>query len=260
MEVKSLHDKFAKVLEQYHIANKLGDNDYKFVNRIFENGIVKYRNRLSAIGFSNYNKVLDAGCGFGQWSLALAELNTEVYSCDISPLRTHFLLDLASELMINNITVKTSKLEVLPYDDQTFDAVFCYGVIFLSDWKKSLAELKRVLKPGGNLYLTANELGWYLYLWKEEHNKANDYDPKAISAKVMLNTLQYARTGVHIPGEDIIIAKKDIVNELESLGFKNVFFDCEGTLHLSDSASKPEPFFLGEYSGQLAVYEVLANL
>jgi ubiquinone/menaquinone biosynthesis C-methylase UbiE len=41
----------------------------------------------------------------------------------------------------------------LPYQEQTFDAVFNYGIVHhLEDWQQGLREVSRVLKPGGCFY------------------------------------------------------------------------------------------------------------
>jgi len=240
-------------------ANRIGYNDRLFIQRIYGEGLVKYQDRLSAIGFSENHHVLDAGCGYGQWSLALAEMNTQVSSCDISPLRIDFLSYLAKKLGVANLDLQVSVIDILPYPDACFDAVFCYGVIFLTPWRRSLAELARVLKPGGRLYVNANGLGWYMFLWQEEHNKADDYDPKAIAAQTFADTLRYDRDGVYEPGMNLIIEPKSMEAEIQRLGFLGIEFASEGTLHLNKTVTTPKPFFKGEYNGQVGVYEMFAT-
>lgn len=237
-------------------ANRLGHNDRLFLQRIFGEGLLKYQNRLNAIGFSKHDHVLDAGCGYGQWSLALAEMNRQVSSCDISPLRIDFLSNLAENLGVTNLDIQLCGIDAFPHSDACFDAVFCYGVIFLTPWRQSLAELARVLKPGGILYVNANGLGWYMFLWQEEHNKADDYDPKAIAAQTFADTLRYDREGVCKPGSNLIIEPKSIDAELQRLGFHGIEFAAEGALHLNKTAAAPKPFFKGEYYGQVGIFEV----
>lgn len=240
-------------------ANEIGHNDYLFLKRIYKEGLQKYIDRLKAIGFSERAKVLDAGCGYGQWSLALALMNEKVESCDISPLRVRFLQAMADELGITNLTAKVSGIDVMPYPDNHFDSIFCYGVIFLTPWRKTLTELTRVLKPGGRLYVNANGLGWYMFLWQEEHNKADDYDPKAIAAKCLSDTLVYDRKGIYEPGMNLIIEMEIIKKELEGLGFQQIQIAQEGGLKLDQYAPPPVPFFKGDYKGCECVYEIVAT-
>ena len=238
---------------------RIGHNDSLFLQRIYQEGLSKYVDRLNAIGFTNREKVLDAGCGFGQWTLALAQLNCFVSACDISPLRIDLVRVLVNELAVTNLDICKSSIDSLPYADASFDAVFCYGVIRLTPWRKSLIELARVLKPGGVLYVNASGLGWCLHLWQDEHNKAEDYDPKAIAAGTLVDTLRYDREGHHEPGMSLIIELNALEIELRKLGFLNMKTAHEGGLHLDKSKSEPSPFFKGEYYGQLGAYELVAN-
>ena len=67
------------------------DSEKSFFQRIYSDGIIKYKRRLQAIGFSGEEMVLDAGCGYGQWSLALSELNKNVESLDFSKKRIKYV-------------------------------------------------------------------------------------------------------------------------------------------------------------------------
>lgn len=238
---------------------RIGHNDSAFLKRIYGEGLTKYIDRLTAIGFAGHGHVLDAGCGFGQWSLALSFLNHWVTACDISATRVDVLRDLADNLAIANLDIKTNGIDMLPFPDASFDAVFCYGVIFLTPWRKSLRELSRVLKRGGSLYVNANGLGWYMFLWQEEHNKVDDYDPKAIAARAFTDTLRYDREDHYEPGVNLIIEPTQIQHELQQLGFTNVQIADEGRLHVDNAYAAPKPFLKGEYCGQRGIYEVLAR-
>ncbi len=240
--------------------SRFGHNDRGYLQRIYSEGLDKYIDRLRAIGFAGHGNVLDAGCGYGQWSLALAGMNQYVSACDISPLRVEFLSDLTRELAVSNIEFHVNSLDALPYADASFDAIFCYGVIFLTPWRHSLAQLARVMKPGGTLYVNANGLGWYTYLWQEEHNKADDYDPKAIAARSFIDTLRYDREGVYESGMNLIIEPQAMEDELRGFGFVDILTAAEGCLRLDASVPPPKPFFKGEYNGQVGVYEVIGKL
>ncbi len=239
--------------------SRIGHNDSLFLHRIYREGLSKYVDRLRAIGFTNQANVLDAGCGYGQWSLALAQLNPLVSACDISPLRIDVVREMVMELAVSNLDLCTSCIDSLPYADASFDAVFCYGVIRLTPWRKSLSNFARVLKPGGMLYVNASGLGWCLHLWRDEHNKAEDYDPKALAACTLVDTLRYDREDHYEPGMNLIIEPKAIELELHKLGFLNIQTAHEGGLHLDKSKSKPQPFFKGQYYGQVGAYELVAK-
>lgn len=238
---------------------ELGDNDRKFIERVYADGLAKYQQRLAAIGFKGHKNVLDAGCGFGQWTMALASLNQSVEACDILDNRVAFTNLLKKKFQINNINAQVSGLESLPYEEHAFDAVFCYGVVFATAWKASLQEMARVLKPGGTLYLTANDIGWFVFLWTDEHNKAEDYDPKAVAARAFTDTLNYEREGVCEPGMNLIIDPESLQNELRLNGLEGIQQANEGGVHLNHDVAAPKPFFRGEYCGQAGVYEIVCT-
>lgn len=258
---KKTQDNLQIALKQAEKNNgsRIGLNDKSFIKRIYYEGIEKYVDRLKAIGFSGNKHVLDAGCGYGQWSLALALLNEKVSACDISNVRADFLSDLVHQLNLDNLNLIVSGIDEMPYENNTFDAVFCYGVIFLTPWRKSLAELVRVLKPGGKVYVNANGLGWYMFLWEAEHNKTADYDPKALAAQTLNDTLKYEREGEHNNNVSLVIEPNDLIAELEKFGFKDFQLASEGCLHLDHAAAKPKPFFKGKYKGLTGVFEMVAQ-
>lgn len=234
--------------------NQLTPNNHAFVQRIFKNGISDYVDRLKQYGFLDFEHALDAGCGFGQWSLALSQLNKEVFSCDADVERVEFLHKIAVENKINNIHTRQAFIDNLPYENESFDAVFCYGVIFLTPWKKSLSELVRVLKPGGKLYVNANGLGWYKHLWYTAHNKTSDYDPQLIAANAWRDTYNYNNGLDIVSPSNLIIEPDQLVKEAENLGLQDIQWDGEGLL---GNSSNKEVFFQKEYFGDVGVYEVI---
>ncbi len=242
------------------LQKKIGDNDSKFIDRIFENGLEKYLNRISRIGFENKERVLDAGCGFGQWSLSLASKNNNVFSCDSSSIRIEFIKDLCKSLEIKNIYLSLANLNSLEYPDNYFDAVFCYGVIFLTPWKETIGQFRRILKPGGKIYVNFNDIGWYLFLWETEHNKATDYDPKLVASKAFLQTIRYERNQLsYVKGDHYIISTNEMREFLNKNGFKQIQSGPEGSVTLENKTIPNEPFFKDEYKGMPCVQELLAT-
>jgi ubiquinone/menaquinone biosynthesis C-methylase UbiE len=235
------------------------ENDFSFIQRVYSAGLVKYANRLRALEFSGRNSVLDFGCGYGQWSLALASLNKNVSACDVSPQRTGFLEKLKDDLAISNLDILCCESITLPSEDASFDCVFSYSVLPVVPWRELLAEFYRLLRPNGVLYANANALGWYSFLWMEEYNRVGNYDPKAIAARAFSDTLRYDREGIYEPGMNLIIEPMQLSTELKKLGFGEIKIAAEGSLHIDAAAPRPEAFFQSHYLAQTAVYEFIAT-
>lgn len=245
------------VLEQ--AGARLGENDRSFARRVFSRPLAVYSGRLSALGLVGRGRVVDAGCGFGQWSLALARLNRQVDAVDIARSRLFVLERLAKGIGVDNLQTHCSRLEELPFNGASADGIVCYGAIFSTDWKMSLREFARVLKPEGRLYVTGCGLGWYLHLWKHRPNAATDYDPRETAARSFQNTLDYVRYGRAPEGGPLIIEREEMVEEMQRAGLRITACGDEGTLHLDESVPPPHPFFQGTYGGYPGCYEIVAD-
>jgi 2-polyprenyl-6-hydroxyphenyl methylase/3-demethylubiquinone-9 3-methyltransferase len=101
-------------------------------------------------GFKN-KKTLDVGCGGGFLSEELSKIGLDVTGVDPSKES----ISIASEHAIKNnlnIAYRESFGEKLPFDDSTFDMVFCCDVFeHVNDVSKIISEISRVLKKGGLL-------------------------------------------------------------------------------------------------------------
>src|SRR5688572_20637550 len=140
-------------------AELLTGFDREFFERVWAADLDLYRNRISALDFVGHNRVLDAGFGNGQWTICLAERNKNVFGVEYAENKLGPVNHIISGLQINNTVLSKGNTESLEFEDSFFDAVFCYGVIFLTDIRKTLVEFHRVLKRNGRLYFTANCLG-----------------------------------------------------------------------------------------------------
>ena len=94
-------------------------------------------------------KVLDAGCGSGPLTEALRARGAAVSGFDLSPV----MVELARKRLGEDADVRVADLGApLPYPDDTFDLVVSsLALHYVKDWASALAELRRVLKPGGRL-------------------------------------------------------------------------------------------------------------
>jgi SAM-dependent methyltransferase len=103
--------------------------------------------------------ILDAACGTGLPSLALAERvlpGGKVVAIDSSPVMLAAAMRIARSAGIANIEHRPMDLAALDFADESFDAVTCKeGLMFCADPVGALSELRRVLKPGGRFALSA---------------------------------------------------------------------------------------------------------
>jgi SAM-dependent methyltransferase len=94
-------------------------------------------------------RILDAGCGSGGLSAALRDRGAVVTGIDASA----GMLALAKRRLGDDVALHVADLsDRLPFADGAFDDVVASLVLhYLEDWGPPLAELRRVLRPGGRL-------------------------------------------------------------------------------------------------------------
>jgi len=96
-------------------------------------------------------RILDVGCGTGNFSLKLARLGCSVTGIDISEKMLTFAREKAQkeQLPVEFMPMDASDLE---FPEEAFDAVVSIVVLeFMQNQQKTLDEMFRVLKKGGKL-------------------------------------------------------------------------------------------------------------
>ena len=97
-------------------------------------------------------RVLDFGCGPGTISTELAKLVApgELHGVDMEESQIDLARSIASSAGQENAIFHVADATDLPFEDGYFDVAHCYNVLtHIPDTKAVLAEVKRVLKPGG---------------------------------------------------------------------------------------------------------------
>ena len=107
-------------------------------------------------------RLLDVGCGPGSITLGLAAAVApgETFGIDIQPAQ----VELARARADGAASFRVGDCYALPFPDASFDAAFANGVVMhLGEPLRALAELRRVLRPGGVVALRDPDLGTSIY-------------------------------------------------------------------------------------------------
>ncbi len=239
------------------------ENDSNFIRRVYNGGdLDKYRSRIYSIGFSSLKSpVLDAGSGYGQWSIVLSELNDSVIGIDADIERLKIAKNIAAQLKIENLNFVDSNMNIDKFDDEFFGAIFCYNSIMLSAWKDTLSSFYRVLSKGGLLYFNAYDIGWMIHNIIQPNNPALDFDPCKWSIETIQNTILYLTTNNFNQKtfkDGMFIPISALERDLEAIGFESFSIAGEGLTRVNPD-SVELPFYPHKLYGQIASYEVLAR-
>jgi demethylmenaquinone methyltransferase / 2-methoxy-6-polyprenyl-1,4-benzoquinol methylase len=122
------------------------------------------RSMVDGLNLSPGSRVLDVAAGTGQVTRLLEEKGYTVVAVDQSP-------EMLAQALARGSTVVNGRAETLPFQDNTFDGLaFTYLLRYVDDPMACMAELARVVRPGGRMGMV--EFGrprgfwgpwWYAY-------------------------------------------------------------------------------------------------
>jgi SAM-dependent methyltransferase len=106
------------------------------------------RPAFGQLGNVSGKDVLDYGCGHGMAAVVLARRGARVSGFDLSPA---YIAEAGHRAVANRVSVhfQQADAEHLPFDDQSFDAVWGCAILHHLDLDRAGRELRRVLRPGG---------------------------------------------------------------------------------------------------------------
>ena len=153
--------------------------------------IYGFEDDLRHLSLSSNERVLDAGCGSGSITRAIAKSSNRAQAVGVD--REVKFIDYATRKAaserIENIEFKTGDVLNLPFEDECFDVVWSKHVLrWVGERQQALSEFKRVLKPNGRLiccnfdgfcedhYPVDVELHQNLVMWFEAAAKALGFD------------------------------------------------------------------------------------
>lgn len=127
-----------------------------------------YKEALKQLKLNERQMVLDAGCGSGLFSSMVIQKGAKLIGIDAAP----GLLELARKRNPENSFLEED-LEKLPFNDSYFDVVTAFNSLqYAGNFGNALAEVARVLKPGGKLAIG---------IWDKPENSEATEVLKAIS-------------------------------------------------------------------------------
>jgi 2-polyprenyl-3-methyl-5-hydroxy-6-metoxy-1,4-benzoquinol methylase len=145
----------ANAAERMLAHDRLADRFDELMNERRDAARRRPRQRVSRGGRSPRPTGLDAGCGTGRATAALAGRGADVVAIDLGErLVARTRLRCACRPLVGSVMV-------LPFPDATFDVVLSTEVIeHVPDPALAVKEFARVLKPGGHLVLSTPNRFW----------------------------------------------------------------------------------------------------
>jgi len=186
----------------------------------------------------NSEKVLDIGCGTGHPSLYIAKDVGSIIGIDKSERMIKIAKNRLKRSRVDNIIFEVGDAASLKFPDKSFDVVIlCGSLATLSDKKKSLQEIKRVLKKNGRV--ACIEENW---LYQCAHKRRFQGEGRFILTEKDLIRYRYVKRTVYPHKETDY---RCVINPKSVLGkrlFSNADFRKHKTLKTQMSIEEVEPY------------------
>jgi SAM-dependent methyltransferase len=204
-----IHNKISKRYAKAH-GEIYNDIEQLRIRLELSNAISTIKNRT----FSSKLRALDFGCGAGNLTKHLLDLNCEVIACDVS----EGFLDLIGKTFEKSPveTFKLNGVDLSGIPSESVDLVATYSVLHhIPDYLRLIGEFIRVLRPGGIIYLDHEP--------SEEYWKRSDHYLNFIREMKPLRRIDWRKYICYINYIDFFIRK-----------FIDPRYQREGDIHVFD--------------------------
>jgi SAM-dependent methyltransferase len=153
-----ISDQAYLLTKQYHDASNLearialharfSTNTYGYYSWIFDH-----------LDLPPHSRVLELGCGTGRLWLENVHRIPEGWDVTLSDFSPGMLQEAQQNLRASQRAFAFAVIDVqaIPYEDESFDGVIANHMLYhVPDRPKALAEIRRVLRPGGKLFAATN--------------------------------------------------------------------------------------------------------
>lgn len=208
-----------------NLWSSLSDKHYKNSVELFTKRAIANQFDL---GWLKGKTCLDAGCGSGRYSVAMALHGaSSITAIDVSE---RGLKEASARAVgFSQISFKQASVLDLPFEDAAFDFVWSAGVIHhAGDFDKALGELTRVLRPrGGKLFLLVYGAGGLR--WKAIKamrpivvDLGSEFLDHAIQiAGLPANNRKHFMDDLFVPVQKLT-TMQEMLEKLNKLGFRNI--------------------------------------
>jgi ubiquinone/menaquinone biosynthesis C-methylase UbiE len=145
------------------------------------------------------DKILEIGCGDGEFTKRLKNIGATVVATDITPA---VIKRGKQNLTYKGLKYKVDNCEKLSFKDNSFSIVCGVSILHHVNLKKTLSEAHRVLKPGGKIFFT-------------EPNLANPVLFTQTNIKWLRDRMEFS------PGETPLL-RKNVEKTLKKVGFSDI--------------------------------------
>ncbi|MGC4100317.1 class I SAM-dependent methyltransferase [Ferruginibacter sp.] len=211
LKMKNIYERCCSELRGFEIWNGYYSMRYE--------EFVKFYNYFPEKHFSS---ALEIGCGIGYQSAFLSVISDHLVASDIdfgSMIKHSRGLELTRDFIeqvgVTNVTVVNANAEKLPFPDNSFDMIYSsYAFQYVPNKPEALAEIKRVLRPGGYFFCilpsTGNRItttkNYYKAACKKMLNwpfqKKNSTSKKDATVSGEMNTKKSSHTRLLPPPDD----------------------------------------------------------
>jgi len=173
--------------------------------------------------FFKNKKILDMGCGSGRFTIAFAKLGAKLsVGVDLGDEGLKLGKLLAKKSKIKNVKFYKSSVLKLPFKDNSFDFVFCKGVLHhTGNTYKGLSELKRILKKGSKAFIYLYGSGGIFWKTRKLMRKVFKKIPYNYCIKVLDTVGMPARRTIFVDSWYVPIEEHVDQNTLEKWFTKN---------------------------------------